>query len=186
MGISAALAGCDAPSAGVGGAGPGGAGGQPKVYASVADCAADHDKATCDSAWDASVAEQSQTAPHYAQRSACEAEYGVGRCEGRQGSGGWIFMPMMAGFMVGQMMRGRDGRPNSNSPPGAGYSGGGGGGGSGGFTGRPVFYSSNGGYRTPAARPGETFLGRGVGATGVTERGGFGRSLGFHFGAHGG
>ena len=43
-------------------------------------------------------------APKYKDKEQCEAEYGVGHCETATGSGSsGMFMPMMMGFMAGQM-----------------------------------------------------------------------------------
>jgi len=47
-------------------------------------------------------------APKYADKSACEADFGVGKCETapatqQQSSGSGFFMPMMMGYMMGKM-----------------------------------------------------------------------------------
>jgi uncharacterized protein YgiB involved in biofilm formation len=131
----------------------------PKVYASVQDCKAEHPAQACQDAWQASVGEQQSTAPQYSQKAQCEAQYGVGHCETRTGEHGSFFMPMMAGFMIGQMMNQR--RDN-------GYYGGG-------YIGHPVAYAPGGGYRAPPPREGESFYGRGGG---FTSRGGFGETAG--------
>lgn len=151
LSLSAALAGCDRPE-------------QPKVYGSVADCRAEHPGQACDDAWQASVGEHDQTAPRFTQKEQCEAQYGVGHCESREGG---IFMPLMAGFVLGQMMH------NNNQ---YGYGGGG-------YVGHPVFFSRGGGYSAPAFREGESFFTR----SGGISRGGFGSTAGFrggfgHFG----
>ena len=137
---------------------------QPKVYSSVADCRAEHPGQACDTAWQASVGEHDQTAPHYTRKEECEAQYGVGHCESREGGG--FFMPMMAGFVLGQMMHGG----------GYGYGGG--------YVGHPVFFSAGGGYRAPVFGAGESMFTRGGGVT----RGGFGATAGFRggFGGFGG
>ena len=124
---------------------------QPKVYSSVADCRAEHPGQACDDAWQASVGEHDQTAPRYPQQAACEAQYGVGHCETREGGG--FFMPMMAGFVMGQMMNG-GGYGNR-------------------YVGHPVFFAPGGGYRAPAFGAGESMFTR-SGFTGSgTTRGGF-------------
>jgi uncharacterized protein YgiB involved in biofilm formation len=137
---------------------------QPKVYSSLDQCRTDHPGQACDSAWQASVGEHDRTAPRYTRKEECEAQYGVGHCESREGG---IFMPMMAGFVLGQML-------NNNRNNGYGYGGGG-------YIGHPVFYSSGGGYRPPAINPGESFFTRSGGIT----RGGFGATAGLR-GAFGG
>ncbi len=58
----------------------------------------------CEAAYQKAVAEAERTGPKYNSRAQCEAEFGYGQC-GSSRSGG-IFMPMMSGFMIGQMMSG--------------------------------------------------------------------------------
>ncbi|HEX4181147.1 MAG TPA: DUF1190 domain-containing protein [Caulobacteraceae bacterium] len=149
-----------------------GGGDQPKVYNSVAACKADHPGHACDDAWQASVGEHDKTAPRYTNEQACEAQYGPGHCEAREG--GQVFMPLMAGFILGQMLN--NNRCNTGAPYGncGGYGGGG-------YFGHPVFYASGGGYRTPAINPGESVFTR----SGGVSRGGFGATAGFR-GALGG
>jgi uncharacterized protein YgiB involved in biofilm formation len=138
---------------------------RPRVYTTVADCRAEHPGQACDAAWQASVGEHDQTAPRFTQKQECEAQYGVGHCESREGG---FFMPMMAGFMLGQMMN-------------RGYAGG-----YGGYVGHPVFFAPGGGYRAPVFGAGESMFTR----SGMTTRGGFGSTAalrgGFgHFGGGG-
>ena len=48
-------------------------------------------------------------APKYVSRSDCEADFGAEKCEvapQRTTSGGSVFMPMMAGYMMGSMLSG--------------------------------------------------------------------------------
>jgi uncharacterized protein YgiB involved in biofilm formation len=135
----------------------------------VADCQADHAGTACNDAWQASVGEHDRTAPHYDRVADCEAQYGVGHCEQRQGG---IFMPMMAGFVLGQMLN----RNNYNN----GYYGSGG---YSGYVGHPVFFTSGGGYRMPTIPSSESVFTR----SGGIARGGFGATAGFrggfgHFG----
>ena len=162
IGLSAALAGCDDPPA-------------PKVYESVKDCATEHGAQACDSAWQASVGEHQATAPQYSQREQCEAQYGPGHCEPYAGRQGSVFIPLMAGFMIGRALN----RPDQQNQPGYPYGGGGGGG----YVGHPVFFNRSGGYQAGSARPGEALFTRGAG---FTERAGFGRAGGFSFGFRGG
>jgi uncharacterized protein YgiB involved in biofilm formation len=162
MSLSAALGACDDDP-------------QPKVYQSVAECQADHGEQACDSAWQASVGEHTASAPQFQGRDPCEAQYGAGHCEAYSTPTGSVFIPLMAGFMIGRVLsRSND----SSSNP---YSGGGGGGV--GYVGHPVFFNAAGGYSAPPARPGEALFTR---SAGFTERAGFGRAGGFHFGGRGG
>ena len=160
IGISAALASCDDSPA-------------PKVYSSVGDCSAELGAQACNSAWQASVGEHQATAPQYAGQDACEAQYGPGHCQPYVTNHGSVFIPLMAGFMVGRLLR----RPYDNNPQSGGW------GGSGGYVGHPVFYASGGGYRSPPAPAGEALFTR---SAGFTERAGFGRAGGFSFGFRGG
>ncbi len=59
----------------------------------------------CKAAYEAAVIEAGRTGPKYRSVRNCEAEFGYGHC---QSNSSGFFMPMMAGFMVGQMMGGRD------------------------------------------------------------------------------
>ncbi len=51
-----------------------------------------------------------ETAPRYESRELCEQEHGPGKCEGdptqtaQNSGGGFSFMPMLMGFMLGSMM----------------------------------------------------------------------------------
>jgi uncharacterized protein YgiB involved in biofilm formation len=128
---------------------------QAKVYTSLEECRAEQPAQACDTAWQASVGEHDATAPKFSDKAQCEAQYGVGHCETRQGGG--FFMPMMAGFMIGRMM---------NNPYGQS-----------GYVGHPVFFAPGGGYAAPSVRPGEAMFTRGGG---VTTRGGFGETAGAH------
>ncbi|MBT9383801.1 DUF1190 domain-containing protein [Pseudooceanicola sp. CBS1P-1] len=57
-----------------------------------------------------------ETAPRYDSKATCEQEHGEGNCEseaqamGNEGGGmGSIFLPLMAGYLIGNMMGGRTG-----------------------------------------------------------------------------
>ena len=54
----------------------------------------------------AALAEHQETAPRYDAQAVCEAEHGAGACvedESRPS----VFLPLMAGFLMGQMLSGR-------------------------------------------------------------------------------
>jgi len=85
------------------------------VVSSVEECASktELNLEECEAAYQKAVAEAERTGPKYNSRAQCEAEFGRGQCgASRSGS---VFMPMMAGFMVGQMLSG------SNNYGGASY-----------------------------------------------------------------
>lgn len=77
------------------------------VFDDTATCAASGVEAqVCDAQYAQAVAEHDETAPRYDAVAVCEAEHGAGACiqdESRPS----IFMPLMAGFLMGQMLSGR-------------------------------------------------------------------------------
>ncbi len=94
-----------------------------QVVNSVEECASktELNLAECEAAYEKAQAEAERTGPKYSSNAQCEEEFGRGQC-GQSRSGG-IFMPMMTGFMVGQMLSGssrsynpvyRYNRPNSS------------------------------------------------------------------------
>lgn len=63
----------------------------------------------CRKNFDAAKKEFEETAPRYASKELCEQEHGVGNCGGdpvaqQQGGGGFSFMPLFMGYMLGSMM----------------------------------------------------------------------------------
>lgn len=61
--------------------------------------------ADCDLAFTSAVEENAQSAPRYDAVEVCEAEHGEGACVAQQtGGGGSIFLPLLAGYMIGQML----------------------------------------------------------------------------------
>ncbi|TFG46877.1 MAG: DUF1190 domain-containing protein [Dehalococcoidia bacterium] len=94
-----------------------------QVVNSVEECASktELNLAECEAAYEQAQAEAERTGPKYSSTAQCEEEFGRGQC-GQSRSGGF-FMPMMTGFMVGQMLSGssrsynpvyRYNRPNSS------------------------------------------------------------------------
>ncbi len=80
-----------------------------QVVASVEDCVAKTslDQNQCQAAYQEAMTEAERTGPKYSTKERCEAEFGYGYC-GRSQSSSGVFLPLMAGFMVGQMMGGRN------------------------------------------------------------------------------
>lgn len=68
-------------------------------------CAAVYDEATCREGLAQSRAAFAEDAPRFADKEACEAEFGEGNCEAgdeaRSGGGGF-FVPMLMGYMIGR------------------------------------------------------------------------------------
>lgn len=61
--------------------------------------------ADCDAAYQAASADAQANAPKFASRAECEAASGPGECEERvEANGGSVFMPMLAGFLIGRML----------------------------------------------------------------------------------
>ncbi len=58
----------------------------------------------CEAAYQKAQAEAERTGPKYNSNMQCESEFGTGQC--RQTRSGGFFMPMMTGFMIGQMLSG--------------------------------------------------------------------------------
>jgi uncharacterized protein YgiB involved in biofilm formation len=87
---------------------------EPPVFGSVEQCMmAGNLKADCDTAAEKVAADHQASAPRYTDPKSCEAMHGVGNCEPRRASSGIgdVFMPAMAGFMLGQALSGGFGSP---------------------------------------------------------------------------
>jgi uncharacterized protein YgiB involved in biofilm formation len=86
----------------------------PPVFGSVEQCMlAGNPKADCDAAAEKVAADHQASAPRYSDPKSCEAMHGAGNCEPRRSSSGVgdVFMPAMAGFMLGQALSGGFGAP---------------------------------------------------------------------------
>lgn len=82
---------------------------QAMVFTDPSECsaAALNSPAQCEADYAAAQALHPQVAPKYLNKEQCESDYGVGKCETapqHNSSGGSVFMPMMMGFLAGQMM----------------------------------------------------------------------------------
>lgn len=69
--------------------------------------------AACDTAFAEAEALHVETAPRYDSQQVCEEQHGVGACgteaEAEQGGSGSIFMPLLAGYLIGSLLGGRSG-----------------------------------------------------------------------------
>lgn len=146
------------------------------LFTSVEACAAETmNPSMCHQAFEAARAQADAVAPRYASHEECEAEFGEGRCEVRQHAGGSFVGPMMAGFVLSQMLNARGGAmaPAAAPPAAAGAA-------PGNARATPAFLSNQSGWLRPqAGAGGATTLAR----TGLqpdraptVSRGGFGRS----------
>jgi uncharacterized protein YgiB involved in biofilm formation len=152
------------------------------VYASLDACKKEHDAKTCDAAWDASVKEQAD-AKTYVDPAQCNTDWGEGHCrETSTPGGGHLFVPIMAGFMLANLMN-----QNQRCGPGTGndcYGGGhavfiGGGGRM--YAGSTYIGDARPDASGRFAPPRTVTVAEGPGgriSPGVTTRGGFGRFFG--------
>lgn len=108
-GAAVALAGCDAGTE------------EAKLYSSVDTCKTEMAAEQCEQEWKAAQEEHLRTAPQFADKAQCEQEFGAESCQqveqktaegqatGSQATGssaGSFFMPLMMGYMMGNMMSG--------------------------------------------------------------------------------
>lgn len=144
------------------------------LFTSVEACAAETmNPAMCRQAFESAQVQADATAPRYASREECEAEFGEGQCMTRQHAGGSFVGPMMAGFVLSQMM---NGRTAAAAPVGAATAGAT----PGNARAAPAFLSNQSGWLRPQAGPGGTTA---LARTDLqpdraptVRRGGFGRS----------
>jgi uncharacterized protein YgiB involved in biofilm formation len=64
----------------------------------------------CEQSFKEARNQHASVAPKYTSEQDCQADFGNGKCEQapyRSSTGGSIFMPMMAGYMMGSMLGGR-------------------------------------------------------------------------------
>lgn len=88
---------------------------EAQVFQDLQGCidAKDLTEAQCREVYQGAVAEHVQTAPRYTSEQACIEAHGPDACQPQQtSSGGSFFMPLMMGFMAGQLLGGRYGNPN--------------------------------------------------------------------------
>lgn len=79
-----------------------------KIVNSVEDCVSNTslDLAECEIAYKNALAESEKTSPKYNSVYACESEFGSGQCVRSQNQS--IFMPLMAGFMINELLFNRN------------------------------------------------------------------------------
>lgn len=58
----------------------------------------------CTTAYEGALAEAAKTAPKYNTKNDCEFEFGTNQCQTYNNSGNSIFMPLMAGYMIGNLL----------------------------------------------------------------------------------
>lgn len=82
---------------------------QAMVFSDPSECSAAglNDTTQCNADYAAAQALHPQVAPKYLNKEECETDFGAGQCETapqQAAQGGSVFMPMMMGFLAGQMM----------------------------------------------------------------------------------
>lgn len=147
------------------------------LFTSVEACTAETmQPSMCRQAFEAAQAQADVVAPRYASLADCEAEFGEGQCATRQQAGGSFVGPLMAGFVLSQMMNARGGAmapaPGAGSAAAAATAGN--------ARATPAFLSNQSGWLRPQAGPGgATSLARTSlqpDRAPTVSRGGFGRS----------
>lgn len=99
---------------------------QAMVFTDPSECsaAALNSAAQCEADFASAQALHPQVAPKYLNKEECETDFGAGQCETapqQTAQGGSVFMPMMMGFLAGQMMnRGGAAGANFQQPAAAG------------------------------------------------------------------
>jgi len=75
-------------------------------FASVAECSQSGQvpASACQAAYNEALANHEQAAPRFDSQSLCEEEFGSGQCQPRLAGNNNYWVPMLAGFMVAQMM----------------------------------------------------------------------------------
>lgn len=87
------------------------------TYSSLGECtsAGVFSADECNTAYLDANADNEEKGPRFADNDSCEAKYGVGQCVPRS-SGGGGFMPLIAGFMIGQALSGGGGYGYRGAP----------------------------------------------------------------------
>ena len=73
------------------------------VFETAEQCAAFYDKTACEAELAKASELHQQMAPKYSSAEQCETDFGTGNCQQAQSSSSF-FMPMMMGFLAGQLM----------------------------------------------------------------------------------
>ncbi|WP_034475303.1 DUF1190 family protein [Aestuariibacter salexigens] len=79
------------------------------IYSSVDECVNDNPEyaTQCQSAYQQALEEARRTGPKYNSEYDCEYEFGANQCRVQDVGGGSFWMPMMAGFMIGNLVSNR-------------------------------------------------------------------------------
>jgi uncharacterized protein YgiB involved in biofilm formation len=82
------------------------------VYSSLDQCKRDplNTSDQCEASFKEAASQHAAVAPKYNTAEDCQADFGTGKCEVapyKTSSGGSVFMPLMAGYMMGSLLGGR-------------------------------------------------------------------------------
>ena len=79
---------------------------QPQTYASLDECKAAGDFApdACDQAWAAAQTDNEANAPRFNDQPTCEEQFGEGNCVPRGSGVNSFFVPLLTGFVIGQVL----------------------------------------------------------------------------------
>ena len=93
-----------------------------RFFASAEECAVTYSEAACQDAFKKSEQTFAAEAPKFTRQEECEAQFGAGNCETKEaanasgGGMGSFIMPMMMGYMMGNLMSGGFNRPVYRGP----------------------------------------------------------------------
>lgn len=78
------------------------------AFNSVSECVASgaFAQVQCEEAQAAAQAQDERVAPRFADESTCEDQFGQGQCSYRYSGGQSFFVPLLTGFMIGQLVNG--------------------------------------------------------------------------------
>jgi uncharacterized protein YgiB involved in biofilm formation len=92
------------------------------VFDSPEQCAQQYDRAQCEADYKQAQTMHANVAPRYQTLEQCEADFGVGKCQApqpnqtQQVTSSSFFMPMMMGYLAGQMFNSNSGRMSPAQP----------------------------------------------------------------------
>ncbi len=101
MGVSLfALAACEEPKV------------EAAIFENIQQCISNGDASPeqCEQNFREAKSQHAAVAPKYTSEADCQADFGAGKCEQapyRTSTGGSVFMPLMAGYMMGSLLSGR-------------------------------------------------------------------------------
>lgn len=78
------------------------------IYIDADDCSSDNPSfsAECQATYEAALQDAQDTGPKYETQADCEYDFGANACQQQNTSQGSFFMPLMAGYMLGNLMSG--------------------------------------------------------------------------------